>query len=353
MQGHPDRKGRWEPDRVATVAGAVIVHLFTVAVAAVAVWLAATSWPSPIGLAAAIAVAALAWTIRPRFGRLAPRPVAKRRQDLPALFGVLDRVAASTGSRSPDLVRVDDRVNASWGTVGLRRRRVLTLGWPLWAAATPQQQISLLGHEIAHEVNGDVTHTMIVGSALLTLTEWRRLLHQSGRSMRPTYRRTWLRGELFRLPLLLPAAVPLLVQRLIESAQVGTSQRAEYRADELAARTGGTEATAQMMQLLLLASSIELALQRAAHQRVSDRVTYLRAELSGVPGSELERLGRVGERRGHRVDSTHPPTHLRRAFIASLPRCEAAVTMSAEEAGRVDTEVLGPRSGTGDPVGAV
>ena len=253
---------------------------------------------------------------------------------------MIDRVAASIGGRSPDLVIVDSAVNASWGTIGVRRRRVLTIGGPLWAAASRPQQIALLGHEIAHEVNGDVTHGLIVGSALGTLTAWRRLLIEGGRQVRPLQRRSRIRDELARLVLVVLGAIPLLIQRLVEGARDRTTQRAEYLADELAARVGGTMAAAGMMELLLLEASIRLTLQRAANERVADRVGYLRDHVSHIPESELERLRRVAERRGHRVDATHPPTHLRVAFLRSLQRADPSVNMTLEEAAAVDAEVL-------------
>ena len=69
-------------------------------------------------------------------------------------------------------------------------------------------------------------------------------------------------------------AIPLLIHRLVERALDRTTQRAEYLADERAARVGGTMAGAGMMELLLLEASIRLALQRAANERVADPVGY-------------------------------------------------------------------------------
>jgi hypothetical protein len=112
-------------------------------------------------------------------------------------------------------------------------------------------------------------------------------------------------------------------------------------ADELAARVGGTIGAAGMMELLLLEASIRLTLQRAANERVADRVAYLRDHVLHLPATELERLRRVADQRGHRVDTTHPPTHLRLAFARSLELADPSVTMTLEEAATVDSEVLG------------
>lgn len=56
----------------------------------------------------------------------------------------------------------------------------------------------------------------------------------------------------------------------------------------------------------------------------------LDAHLESIPESEYERLRRVGVRRGHSVDTTHPPTHLRRAcLLAGDPVAAEVVTDAA------------------------
>lgn len=39
--------------------------------------------------------------------------------------------------------------------------------------------------------------------------------------------------------------------------------------------------------------------------------------MRAVPAHEYEQLRRVSARRGHSVDDTHPPTHLRRRCVAA------------------------------------
>ncbi|MFE5211097.1 hypothetical protein [Streptomyces sp. NPDC056600] len=45
----------------------------------------------------------------------------------------------------------------------------------------------------------------------------------------------------------------------------------------------------------------------------------LAEEIASVPDHEIERLRRARARQGHTVDSTHPPTHLRRRCLALGP----------------------------------
>jgi Zn-dependent protease with chaperone function len=335
----PDLRPRWDVNRVATVAAAVAVHLLGLTIVGGAVALAAWGWPGPAVLLLAAGLLAVAWVVRPRVGHLRRGVTARPLSEYPALGRVVDRVAAVTGSRRPDLVVIDGAFNASWGTVGLRRTRVLTLGRPLWAAASSQQRLALLAHELAHEVNGDVTHSLIVGSAVASLTEWHRLL-LAGHSGYKRSRGSALRGDVLRVMLWIPALVPLGIQRLVAPAHDRSQQRAEYRADELAAKVAGAQGAASLMDLLLLADSILLTLKRASSQQVPDPVAYLRQHIAAVPEFEIERLRRVGERRGYRVDDTHPPTHLRGRFLRSLPAAQPAVCATEEEMAQTDKEVL-------------
>jgi hypothetical protein len=48
-----------------------------------------------------------------------------------------------------------------------------------------------------------------------------------------------------------------------------------------------------------------------------------------IPAHEYERLRRVGARRGHSVDSTHPPTHLRRTCLLACRGQDTRSPMTA------------------------
>ncbi|GHA79967.1 hypothetical protein ACIQRS_17245 [Streptomyces termitum] len=58
-----------------------------------------------------------------------------------------------------------------------------------------------------------------------------------------------------------------------------------------------------------------------------------------MPESEYERLRRRGERRGHSVDATHPPTHLRHRMITGRAAREPLLVLDAARAALVDAEL--------------
>ncbi|MFF5494967.1 M48 family metallopeptidase [Streptomyces aquilus] len=64
------------------------------------------------------------------------------RSAAPELYAPVDEVAAALGTRSVDVIALDARTNASVTHLGVRRR-VLTLGLPLWEVLSPQERIAL------------------------------------------------------------------------------------------------------------------------------------------------------------------------------------------------------------------
>ncbi|TDU73532.1 hypothetical protein [Streptomyces sp. KS 21] len=66
--------------------------------------------------------------------------------------------------------------------------------------------------------------------------------------------------------------------------------------------------------------------------------------MAAVPEHEYERLRRVAARRGHSVDSTHPPTHLRRRCAAAGGPYTAQVTHDEDRAAAVAQELATARA---------
>ncbi|MER7191333.1 M48 family metallopeptidase [Streptomyces flaveolus] len=111
-----------------------------------------------------------------RAGRLPDDGPVLLRADAPELFALVDEVAGAVGTRSVDAVAVDGSVNAAVTTYGVRGRRLLVLGMPLWEVLTPEERIALLGHELAHDANGDTRNGLVVGAAVRTLSVWHHIL---------------------------------------------------------------------------------------------------------------------------------------------------------------------------------
>ncbi|MEU2230601.1 hypothetical protein [Streptomyces vietnamensis] len=160
----------------------------------------------------------------------------------------------------------------------------------------------------------------------------------------------------------LVTALPLLLVDgllvLLEHLTLRQSQRAEYLADSTAARIAGAEAAAGPMDRLLIGESVVGALHResvAARTRIGGAARRedpaeglwerLAAHAESVPEHEYERLCRVAERRGHQVDSTHPPTHLRHRRLTRGVPGGALIVLDAARAAEVDAELAEAKRG--------
>ncbi|MGY3335287.1 Zn-dependent protease with chaperone function/ribosomal protein L37AE/L43A [Streptomyces filamentosus] len=345
-----DRAGRGNSALLAT-AVALAVHGVTLALLAggIAMILAGEGL---VPFLSAIPIG-LVLVLRPRFGSLRglrkenPDLPVLRRPDAPEFFALLDEVAGAVGTTGVTAVVVDPDVNASVRTYGLRQRRVLTVGLGLWEVLTPQERIALLGHEFGHYAHGDTRHLLLVSGAFQSLDTWAyTLAPQPPQS---------LVDHFVNLTTVLPRLAVEGVTTLLDHLTLRGSQRAEYLADEAAARVGGSKAAAGVMDRLLCAEILTGALRReivgARTRRSGSRAENpaeglwqrLAVQAAGVPATEYERLRRAGELRGHSVDSTHPPTHLRHRLLTSGEEYEPRIALDADRAARVDAELAEAR----------
>jgi hypothetical protein len=118
---------RWTLARVGAYAIATLVHGITIALVLAAI-AAILLIHTLFGWILAAFLLALAWVLRPRYDTVQTESVD--RADHPALFGLIDSVAAAVGSPAPRVVVIDGQYNASFGHVGMRGTRVLTIGLP-------------------------------------------------------------------------------------------------------------------------------------------------------------------------------------------------------------------------------
>ncbi|WP_063795892.1 M48 family metallopeptidase [Streptacidiphilus griseoplanus] len=336
---------------------AALVHLSTVVVTGVSLWWLVTG--SMFLRVLGVPGLALAALLRPRLGRVRRRDEwSLTRAEAPALYGLADRVASASGAPPVHLIRATGEFNASYGRVGLRRRRVLTLGLPLWEILAPQERIALLAHEFGHAVNGDSRRGLWLGSAVRALVEWYRLTRPDGGA-------TAGPGLVMLIAGWVANAVMLVVHKSVEAVllilhrcTLRTGQRAEYLADLLAVRVASASATRTLLESMLLGESVEAFFHRKrlapqagrtageASRRARDAEFWqeLRAYLDSVPEAERLRRLRVSALRMGSVDSTHPPTHLRVALVETRGAHEAAVVADEAETAALEVELAGRRA---------
>lgn len=322
---------------------AIAIHLLTLAILAVGVYVAVANFPQLLTWMVGLPLILLAVLLRPRFGSIRPGTVMMPRESAPALYGLIDRIAANLGARPVDVITFEFGFNAAYGQVGVLRRRQLIIGLALWNSLDDSERVAVIGHEMAHQVNGDLTHGPVVGTAMRTLAEWVTMAYVArgrrlgGQDIFDTLEMfaAWLAGQALRL-------FAFLVGRLLavlRSLMFASTQRAEYFADVLAAQAGSTGAAVSMLDHLYIADTVTLAVAYAARRQVDDIWAAERKFVSDPGAKEWERLRRLQSRSGTAVDSTHPPTNLRIALLQHQPRREAAIMVAPQESKLIETEV--------------
>ncbi|MEU9338686.1 M48 family metallopeptidase [Streptomyces sp. NPDC048290] len=322
---------------------ALVVHAVTLAIAASGVWLL-VGVRGVGGVVGGVLLLAVAWSMRPRFGRVPEDAVVLKRADAPTLYALIDEVGRAVGTRGVDVVVLDADINASVVPLGLRRR-MLVLGLPLWESLTVPQRIAILGHELGHFVNNDTRRGVVVGSAERSLILWYSYLRPVPLGL------GWL-DFLVRAVLSVPCFLVICLLHLFDLLSLRASQRAEYLADAAAARAGSSDAAVGAMERLLVTESIGTTLRREiSSRRLRGRRAgrdkdlgaglweELAARMDEIPGHEYERRRRVGARRGHAVDSTHPPTHLRLQLLRRSTPVPATVLPDADRERRIAVEL--------------
>ncbi|WP_055526582.1 M48 family metalloprotease [Streptomyces graminilatus] len=328
---------------------ALLIHGVTAVLFVAGVWCLVSGWGGFLMLPGAFLLL-LGWALRPRLGRLPKEEatgVVLRRSDAPTLFALIDEVAKASGTRGVDAVAVNAETNASVRTYGLRGR-LLTLGLPLWESLSPEHRIALLGHELGHYSNGDTRRGLVLGSAFRSLALW---LYYLSPDANPTNALQIVTNLVISVPRLLVLGVLMLLDTLTLRA----TQRSEYLADSAAARAGSTEAAVGLMDRLLVIDSIDIILRSEVNSRRLRRGGQARgtegdglweelaAHVASVPESEYERQRRAGALRGHSVDATHPPTHLRRRRLLDGAAVPAVVAADEERVGRIAAELADAR----------
>lgn len=325
--------------RIATGLAALLLLAGVAALAGTGGWLlVAYRFPNP-STVLGVALLGLAYALRPRFGRLDGDLTELRRNRAPELFALVDEVATAAGAPPPDVIGVDDEPNAYATTVGLRRRRVLCLGLPLWGALPAQERVALLGHELGHFVNGDPRRALLVQPVLTTLGSAADLVRPvrtvTGGGVLELFGRAVANAAQWVLSRLLLGAHLLLV-----SVALRDSQRAEYLADEVAARVAGSTAACGLLDAFLATDSIDLAVRRESRAgHGPDRWRSAVAESRAAAAARLPLLRQLSVRDETGLLAGHPPTGLRRRMLAGRAWHDPKVVLTEERLARIDDEL--------------
>lgn len=338
------RRGRMSARLLAVAAASVLLAMIgTTLIILGVVMIVTASWP--VKIVGAFLIGCV-MELRPRLPGVEDSPWCRTRSQEPALFAVIDAVAAQVGSPSVELVVVDETFDASCARYGLRRRRVLVLGLPLWAALGPEGRTALLAHQLAHLVDGDPDQDLLTQPALTTFGELARSFAQRGRLLPDVEVAGGKCGEITagQFAAMMGAVGPThhsyesmsgglsalvckplhwacaSAHRTLRGLTAEARHRAEYYADALAVEVAGSAGMLEYCSSLALSDSVFTTTRRWL--RVGADVAIIQIEAAEVRDGHRVDL-RNYEQRSIRTDSSltaaHPPIGWRLRMVRSWP----------------------------------
>ena len=325
-----------------------LVHLVTAAILALGAWMI---WVGPLLVRVPGVVIVL-------FGLLlVPRPRIRRttqgltRDELPALFSVLDRVAALNQAPVPHLVRVGAVFNA--GAITSGRRRLLMIGAPLWVALPPSARLAVLAHELGHYAHRDLLSARWVGLAHDALAQWLMLLGEAGQTADRWTDDDWLdvvkpANAVLRL-LALPFRVVVEAYiYLLELLTASSSRSREYLADLDAIHAAGSAGALASHDAVLAEDAVDAAVRRAAIRGDDDVWPEVRSTLGRDDHTTLLRRRAHAASSKSRIDDSHPSTTQRIRLVEEREQVTPGVVVDTATWQRVDAELAPYLDAAGD-----
>lgn len=375
----------WTRNKILAYVIALFVHAVTLSFLSVALFLfyLTISSPDVVGtLIGGVVCLLIFFQLLPNWGKWPTKnilPVEK----YPALYKLTNQVSRHLNIKSNHTLKLEWYFGAYFARLGLRRRAILGLGWPLLAVSTPQEKIALIAHELAHDVNNDISRGLFVGGAIATLLKWYEFSILVAKRMLVRYRQpvlitprlvagiyiavlvgltlmallafvlsgfsttyVWLLSPLigFFLLLLLLLSLSLGGFYLLSHLLYREMQRAEYLADVLSAEVAGTEAAVSLLNKHFFDRSLaelvrRLGIKTAAKEEYQDLFVEMQRLIAFAPHQELERVKRLSTSQTQRASFTHPPNAFRIVLLETHKVETPALTFSVEEIAQMEQEL--------------
>ncbi|MZF55272.1 hypothetical protein GTX53_15750 [Streptomyces sp. SID5594] len=305
--GHLGRPESAVSDRFATAAAYAVagaVHLLTAGLFIGSLMMIVLRFDTFIQPLLGMIPLGLALSLRPRLGRLDLDLPVLREADAPALFALLHRTADSAGVRRVDTVQLTAEFDMRVTSYGVRRRRCLVLGLPLWSAYSPQQRIAAVTQAFGEGGPRNLRSGLFVGSALRSVTAGAHTLRPSDAAaatpsvdahsrhageIAAASRRFNARSRRSEWGLWIPRVTAAATSRLLLRCTRPAVRRAQFEADDAAARTTSSSAALAALRDRDLARATYLEMHRLA----VEKRTLVKANASEEPQDDLwENIGR-------------------------------------------------------------
>lgn len=289
----------------------------------------------PVG----IALVLFAILMRPRFNRLRPAPEPIASEEAPALFALINRVAAALGAPLPHEVALTDYFGGALATVGDRGRRVLIIGLPLWASLPPGQRVAFLATLLGRFAFRDVRQTRA-----WHLVGWLRQLPAM-----PSDPGLWAKTRYWFGVLLVAvhyslvatfALVPFTVHVGLRWAAARDALRAAYAADDRTILVAGSAAARDLLDSVVTREEAVAAVAGAAAACADPSAWRAAAEERRRSlAADLPTRHQLSVADDVSFFAWHPPIGLRRRLVEVRPWRNPQVVLTEQESDRIDAEL--------------
>jgi heat shock protein HtpX len=325
---------------------AVMVVITPLLVMACAVWLVSVSYDTVLGWILAALLLGLAWVLIPRRPRNT-KPTYGR-DDLPELFDLLDHVCADLNAPQIDGVHFISDMNAylfEYRPLFSAKRNIMGIGLSYWYTLDPQERLALIAHEVGHLVNRDPGRSLVIWYAMQTLEAWLYWLRPDddahGRGL----------GEMMaHFALAVFGLLCELIWRLLNWSMMYHSQIAEYVADAKSVSVAGKRAAHTLLYTTILSPEAERSTRGLRTYGLPQDgwiFDHIAAAVRNTPDDRKEHLMSQAETQKSSVDSSHPPTVYRIAFVDQLPDAPARLTFTQAQADAIDVSFVPHRDKLG------
>lgn len=315
---------------------ATIVHSLSLASFLLGLYLIIFNYSQFIYLLFGLLLVGVAWFTRPRIGKLEDNERVLPREEIPATYEVMDDLAKNMGLPMIDGIIINEKYNASIMKIGWRRRTIVNIGVPLFASLTPEEQCSIMAHELGHYLNKDLTYGFYIETALNTLFDWYSLLDPVPSNQTFEYSLLDMLTNFFMKIL---AQIPFFFFWLLLHLVWNNSQKGEYLADLRAAQTCGSQHMMNALEKLHYDDIYNHSLSKVSLNDIETNVIDdFRTRLQAMPEREKKRYKLRCAREKFQLDATHPPTAFRIQFLEkqNLTGC---FTINLEKAKRMSAEL--------------
>ncbi|WP_162463418.1 M48 family metallopeptidase [Paenibacillus psychroresistens] len=330
--------------KIITLCFSALVHILSFGLLLSGIYLIIAMYPFILPMLFGLLLVFIAWATRPIGYKLTAKPLS--REQFPVTYQIVDEISSLFNTKKVYGIIINGEFNASFAQVGFKRKKIMHLGLPLISILKKQELVSLISHELAHGINGDLNRSIFIGSAMSTLSRWYQMIKPA--RLYETLEFTAIIA-LFMIPvnLFLLLVSKLIYMYLYCICQLDwlDSQRAEYMADNHAVMISGKDAKLAMLDKLHLDSLFDFSIQKTINNPNSNPLLdEFQNQVAQIPSKELERIRRLNLMSNSKLDVTHPPTVNRISYINSLKDNPAKYQLTDELYNHFIVEISSLRS---------